>query len=146
MATTLTLAQQKPPRLSVALCGAVILATAGLQAQEPASRATPTFTKDVAPILQRACQRCHRPNSMAPMSLVTYDDVRPWARSVKQRVVQREMPPWHIDRTVGIQRFKDDPSLSDDEIRTIATWVDMGAPQRTINTVCANNDLLRITK
>ena len=63
------------------------------------------------------------------MSLVTYDDVRPWARSVKQRVVQREMPPWHIDRTVGIQRFKDDPSLSDEEIHTIAAWVDAGAPR-----------------
>ena len=128
--TTLKLAQVKPPRASVALLGAVVLtASAGLHAQEPASGTTPTFTKDVVPILQRACQRCHRPNSMAPMSLVTYDDVRPWARSIKQRVVQREMPPWHIDRTVGIQRFKDDPSLSDEEIHTIGAWVDAGAPR-----------------
>ena len=60
---------------------------------------------------------------------MSYEDVRPWARSVKQRVVQREMPPWHIDRTVGIQQFKEDPSLSDAEIRTIAAWVDTGAPR-----------------
>ena len=129
IATTLTLAQVIPRGVSAVLCGALMAtATTGLHAQAPVSQATPTFAKDVAPILQRACQRCHRPNSMAPMSLVTYDDVRPWARSVKQRVVQREMPPWHIDRTVGIQRFKDDPSLSDEEIQTIATWVDAGAP------------------
>ena len=128
--TPFTLARLHPLGVSVALLGVVLLAaTADLRAQEPTSQTAPTFTKDVAPILQRACQRCHRPNSMAPMSLVTYDDVRPWARSVKQRVVQREMPPWHIDRTVGIQRFKDDPSLSDAEINTIATWVDAGAPR-----------------
>ena len=115
---------------SPAACGAVVIvATTGLTAQTSATQSSPTFTKDVVPILQRACQRCHRPNSMGPMSLVTYEDVRPWARSVKQRVVQREMPPWHIDRTVGIQRFKDDPSLSDEEIATIVAWVDAGAPQ-----------------
>ena len=127
--TTVKLAQAKLPCVSVALSVGLLVATAGLGAQEPASQAAPTFAKDVAPILQRACQRCHRPNSMAPMSLVTYDDVRPWARSVKQRVVNREMPPWHIDRTVGIQRFKDDPSLSVAEIHTIAAWVDAGAPR-----------------
>ncbi len=115
--------------VSPSACGAVIVAaTTGLAAQTSSAQSAPTFTKDVAPILQRACERCHRPNSMGPMSLVTYEDVRPWARSVKQRVVQREMPPWHIDRTVGIQRFKDDPSLSDEEIATIAAWVDAGAP------------------
>jgi hypothetical protein len=87
-----------------------------------------TFSKDVAPILQRACQNCHRPGSVAPMSLLTYEDARPWARSIRQRVSAREMPPWYIDRTVGVQKFKDDPSLTDDEIKTIATWVDGGAP------------------
>ena len=90
---------------------------------------SPTFTKDVAPILQRSCVNCHRPGEMAPMSLMTYEDVRPWARAVKTRVVAREMPPWHIDRHIGIQSFKDDPSLSDDEINTIAKWVDSGAPR-----------------
>ena len=60
---------------------------------------------------------------------VTFDEVRPWARAIRQKVLAREMPPWFIDRRVGIRRFKDDPSLSDDEIATIAAWVDAGAPQ-----------------
>src|SRR5580700_3893210 len=87
-----------------------------------------TFTKDVAPILQRACQNCHRPGSLGPMSLLTYNDVRPWAKAIKQQVVQRNMPPWYIDRAVGIQKFKNDPSLTDTEIATISKWVDDGAP------------------
>ncbi len=88
-----------------------------------------TFTKDVAPILQRSCVACHRPNEMAPMSLMTYEDVRPWARAIKTRVSAREMPPWHIDQNIGLQQFKDDPSLSDEEIATIVKWVDAGAPR-----------------
>jgi hypothetical protein len=63
------------------------------------------------------------------MSLLTYEDVRPWARTIKNKVTQRLMPPWHIERNVGIQQFKDDPSLSDAEIATIASWVDAGAPR-----------------
>jgi hypothetical protein len=86
-----------------------------------------TFTKDVAPILQQSCQNCHRPGSIAPMSLLTYEDARPYARSIRDRVERRQMPPWHVDKTVGIRRFKDDPSLSDGEIATIAAWVDGGA-------------------
>src|SRR6266849_7310053 len=93
------------------------------------SAAPVTFTKDVAPILQRSCQNCHRPGSIAPMSLLTYNDARPWARSIKEKVVTRVMPPWHIDRNVGINRFKDDPSLTEAEIATIAAWVDQGAPE-----------------
>src|SRR3984893_4681184 len=88
-----------------------------------------TFTKDVAPILQKNCQVCHRPNTFAPMSLLTYEDARPWARSIKQKVVAREMPPWYIDRNVGIRHFKNDVSLSDEEIATIVKWVDGGAPK-----------------
>ena len=86
-----------------------------------------TFSKDVAPIFQRACQNCHRPGAIAPMSLLTYDDARPWARSIRQKVTSREMPPWFIDRQVGVRKFKDDPSLTDQEIATIAAWVDGGA-------------------
>src|SRR4030095_8238354 len=88
-----------------------------------------TFKKDVAPILQRSCVKCHRAGEKAQRSLMTYEDVRPWARAVKTRVVAREMPPWHIDRNIGIQSFKDDPSLSDEEIATISKWVDAGAPR-----------------
>jgi mono/diheme cytochrome c family protein len=90
-----------------------------------------TFTKDIAPILQRSCQNCHRPSGVAPMSLITYEDVRPWARSIKQRTGLRNrmgvMPPWFIDKSVGIQDYKDDFSLSEAEIATIAKWVDGGA-------------------
>src|SRR5256886_1722516 len=88
-----------------------------------------TFAKDVAPILYRSCVRCHRPGEIAPMSLLTYNDARPWAQSIKQRVSKREMPPWFLDKTIGIQKYKNDPSLRDDEITTIVKWVDGGAVQ-----------------
>src|SRR5439155_5579583 len=76
-----------------------------------------------------SCQNCHRPGSIGPMSLLTYEESRPWVRSIKQRVSQRQMPPWHVDRTIGIRKFKDDPSLTDEEIATIVAWVDGGALQ-----------------
>ena len=96
----------------------------------PAAAAeTPTFSKDVAPILQAKCQACHQPNSIAPMSLMTYQEARPWARSMRERVSSRQMPPWHIDKSVGIQQFKNDMSLSDEQIDTIVRWVEGGAPQ-----------------
>jgi len=88
-----------------------------------------TFSKDVAPIFQAKCQECHQPNSIAPMSLITFQDVRPWARSIKERVGARQMPPWHIDRSVGVQKFKNDMSLSDEQVDTIVRWVDGGALQ-----------------
>ena len=92
-----------------------------------------TYNKDIAPIMQRSCQRCHRPESVAPMSLLTYEDVRPWARSIKHRTGLRDkpeaMPPWYIEKNVGIQRFKGDLSLTEDEIAKIAWWADNGAPR-----------------
>jgi hypothetical protein len=114
--------------LTIALIGMTPARSAVINAQT--TDASPvTFTKDVAPIFQRSCQHCHRPGAIAPMSLLTYQDARPWARSIKAKVGAREMPPWHIDRNVGITEFKDDPSLTDAEIATIARWVDAGAPQ-----------------
>ena len=86
-----------------------------------------TFSKDVSPILQSKCQSCHEPGSIGPMSLVTYQDARPWARSIKQRVESRQMPPWHIDRSVGVQKFKNDMALSDEQVATVVAWVDGGA-------------------
>src|SRR5579872_3004486 len=86
-----------------------------------------TFSKDVAPILQAKCQECHQPNSIAPMSLITFQEARPWARSIKERVATRQMPPWHIDRSVGVQKFKNDMSLTNEQVTTIARWVDGGA-------------------
>jgi hypothetical protein len=107
----------------------VFLALAGISsAAEPAAK-PPTFAKDITPIFQEKCQDCHRKGSMAPMSLITYDETRPWAKAIKQRVVSRNMPPWHLDKTVGIQQFQNDISLSDEQISTIARWVDAGAPQ-----------------
>src|SRR5438874_11427566 len=88
-----------------------------------------TFSKDVAPIFQAKCQECHQPNSIAPMSLISFQEARPWARSIKERVATRQMPPWHIDRSVGVQKFKNDMSLSDEQVDTIVRWVDGGAPQ-----------------
>jgi len=88
---------------------------------------TPTFARDVAPIFQAKCQSCHQPESVAPMALLTYEQARPWARAIKREVALRRMPPWYIDKTVGIRHFKNDRSLSDAEIDTIVRWVDAGA-------------------
>jgi len=112
-----------------------VLAAPALVASQaaPQPQGQVTFTKDIAPILQRSCQRCHRPNAVAPMSLTTYEEVRPWARSIKYRTGLRDkpdaMPPWFIDKGVGVQQFKDDISLSDEEVARIAAWVDSGAPR-----------------
>ncbi len=116
----------------VAAVVGLLTPVAASQQSTEASNAV-TFTKDIAPILQRSCQKCHRPNSVAPMSLITYEEVRPWARSIKTRTGLRSqrgaMPPWFIEKNIGIQKFKDDPSLSDEEVVKIATWADNGAPR-----------------
>ncbi len=109
--------------------GVVVAAASAAPAWAQGTAATPTFSKDVAPIFQAKCQACHQPNSIAPMSLITYQEARPWARSIRERVVARQMPPWHIDRSVGVQKFKNDMSLTDEQIDTIVRWVDGGAPQ-----------------
>ena len=114
--------------VAIMLAALVLGAPANVHAEE-ASADTVTFTKDIVPIFQRSCQACHRPGSIAPMSLMTYEETRPWARSIKQRVETRKMPPWFIDRTVGIQDFKDDRSLTDEEIAIVSQWVDSGAPR-----------------
>ena len=112
------------------LSGAVGVGLLALPASLAAqTTAQPTFTKDVAPIFQNKCESCHRPDSIAPMSLITYEEVRPWARSIRDRVASRNMPPWHIDPTVGIQHYKDDRSLNQKQIDTIAKWVTAGAPK-----------------
>ena len=88
-----------------------------------------TFTRDVAKILQQRCQVCHRPETFAPMPLLTYEQVRPWARAIKEKILVREMPPWYIDKNVGIRHFQNDVSLSDEQIATLVKWVDGGAPK-----------------
>jgi len=104
---------------------ALALVSAG---QASAQEAAPTFTKDVLPIMQRSCQECHQPGSIGPMSLMTYEEVRPWARAIKLRVETQQMPPYHYDVDVGIQELKEDKRLSPEEIATFSKWVDAGAP------------------
>ncbi|MBM3809038.1 MAG: hypothetical protein FJW22_12710 [Acidimicrobiia bacterium] len=126
-------------RISQTVCAAAaMLALAGgwsLEAQQAAPAGAPdvTFSKHIAPILQRSCENCHRPDGVAPMSLRTYDEVRPWARAIKQRTGLGPragvMPPWYVEKNIGIQKFKNDPSLSADEIALIAKWADSGAPR-----------------
>jgi hypothetical protein len=111
------------------LAFSALVASPAMVSAQSAGKPAATFAKDVAPILQRSCQQCHRPGSIAPMSLLTYEDARPWARSIKTRVSAREMPPWFIDRNIGIQHFKNDISLKDDEVAAIVNWVDAGAPR-----------------
>ncbi len=91
------------------------------------SKADVTFSKDVAPILFKSCVACHRPGEAAPMSLLSYKEARPWARSIREKVISREMPPWHADPRVG--QFSNDPRLTKAEIDTIAAWVDGGAKE-----------------
>jgi len=106
--------------------GAMLITASQVFAAETPKQVT--FAKDVAPIFQARCQSCHQPNSIAPMSLITYQDARPWARSIRDRVSTRQMPPWHIDPSVGVQKFKNDMSLTQEQIETVVAWVDAGAP------------------
>lgn len=112
--------------VGLAIVGSLFVPALAANAQAPKAESA-TFTKDVLPILQRSCQQCHRAGAMAPMSLLNYGEVRPWIRSIRTKVLKREMPPWHIDRSIG--EYKEDPSLSDEEVATIVKWVDNGAPQ-----------------
>ncbi len=112
---------------------AALLAPPSATAQDGVGTRDVTFSRDIAPILQRSCQGCHNPTGVAPMSLVTYRDVRRWAPRIKEKTAIRDragaMPPWYVEKDIGIQHYKDDPSLSDEEIAAIATWVDNGAPE-----------------
>lgn len=88
-----------------------------------------TFTKDVAPILQQNCQVCHQPGAIGPMSLMTYEDARRYARRMSRMVESRDMPPYQYDDDVGIQALKEDWRMTEDEINTITQWVAAGAPE-----------------
>ena len=116
-------------RIAAVGLSALVLAvfSAAVGVTPAAAPKTITFTKDVAPVLQRKCQVCHQPDSIGPMPLITYEDASEYAEKIKRKVSQGLMPPWHIDRTVGIQEFKNDRSLTDDEIATLVGWVDGGA-------------------
>src|SRR5262245_44148433 len=107
--------------LGIALC-ALVSARNGIG---KSSSAEVTYYKDVAPILEKHCIGCHRPNDIAPMSLMTYDEVLPFARMIRENVIQRKMPPWHADPAFG--EFANDARLTDEEMATIDAWVKGGA-------------------
>ena len=116
---------QQTGRDTIVVATAAVAPVRGAGAGVPA---TVTFAKDVAPILQKNCQQCHQPGAIGPMPLTTYEQVRPWARAIKQKVITGEMPPYRYDRDKGIQNLKFDLRLSEAEIETIARWADGGAP------------------
>jgi hypothetical protein len=111
---------------ALAALAAGVMTAAAPRAADPAASPV-TFTKDVLPILQRHCQSCHRPGQIAPMSLLTYADARPWARAITLRVAAREMPPWFADPAHG--RFANERRLEPRDIDTLAAWADQGAPE-----------------
>lgn len=106
---------------------AVVAVGAAMTGTMRAADTPATFAKDVLPILQKNCQSCHRPGQIAPMSLLTYDEARPWARSIKAKVESRQMPPWFADPQHG--RFTNDRSLAQSDIEKIVKWADGGAVQ-----------------
>ena len=108
------------------LAASLINCASGLAATT-SGPANPTFSKDVAPILYSRCLECHRPGEAAPMPFRSYQEVRPWAKAIKQQVAQRIMPPWHADPAVN--HFSNSRRLSDAEVATVVKWVDNGAPE-----------------
>src|SRR6185503_538437 len=116
-------------RLLLSLGVSLALVAAILVRPWPMAAAAPdvTFTRDVAPIFHAKCVTCHRAGEVAPMALLTYQDARPWARAIKDKVVARQMPPWFADPAVGA--FANDARLSVGEIAIISQWVDGGAVQ-----------------
>jgi mono/diheme cytochrome c family protein len=110
----------------LAIAGSLLLPASQADTTKTSSKQV-TFTKDVAPILFKNCADCHRAGEAAPFSVMSYKDVRPWAKSIREKVVNREMPPWHADPHV--QEFKNDRRMTPAEIETIAAWVDGGSPE-----------------
>src|SRR5262245_20990600 len=113
--------------VSATLTAIAVFLLIGLPSGQAGEKASVTFSKDVAPILFKNCVECHRPGEVAPMSLLFYKDARPWARSMREKVVAREMPPWHADPNHG--EFANDRRLAQKDIETIVAWVDQGAQE-----------------
>jgi hypothetical protein len=104
----------------------LVLVSASLSGHDPITTKV-TWTRDIAPLVEARCVRCHRPDGRGPMSLVTFEDARPWAKAIKEEVMTRRMPKWHAARGYG--DFANDPSLSPFEIAMLVAWVDGGAPK-----------------
>ena len=122
-----------PGMLGVALAAPPLAAQTNGPANGTAAQNEVTFSRDIAPILQRSCVRCHRDGGVAPMSLVEFDEVKEYASQVVRRTGIRDragaMPPWYVEKDVGIQHFKDDMSLQDWEIDALARWWRAGTPE-----------------
>ena len=110
--------------LTLGLLGASSILTFSTSSANSVAK-TPTFNKDVAPIFNAKCAECHRPGEAAPFSTLSYKDARPWAKSIREKVISKEMPPWHADAHFG--QWKNDRRLSETEIKTIVAWIDGGA-------------------
>ncbi len=113
-------------KICALVLGIALISLIVVDADKPAASAI-TFTKDIAPILYKSCAECHRPGEIAPMSLMTYQEARPWAKAIRERAVDRSMPPWSADPKHG--EWANDPRLSQKEIDTIVAWVNAGAPK-----------------
>ena len=112
-------------RVMIAVLAAIALVA--IPTTDAEANSTPTYTKDIAPIFASRCVTCHRPGEVAPMSLMTYETARPWAKSIKKAVVGKVMPPWGVNPAHGT--FKNDIALSEDEIATIAGALMLVLPQ-----------------
>jgi len=112
--------------MTVRVLGACLFLGSGFLVSA-AGTSTPTFSRDVAPILYSRCLECHRQGEAAPMAFTSYAEVRPWAKAIKQAVLTRKMPPWLADPHFG--EFRNDRRMPDDEMQTIAKWADSGAPE-----------------
>ena len=111
--------------LTSACCFAIALV--GSNAVSGAGKASLTFSKDIAPIFYKNCVGCHRPGEIAPMSLITYKEIRPWAKAIREKVAIREMPPWHLDSQYG--KWENDRRLTQKEIDAVVAWIDGGAAE-----------------
>src|SRR6186713_414221 len=100
----------------------LLTALTALSAEEVRQSRAVTFNKDVLPILENNCQSCHRPGGIGPMSLLTFDSARPWAKAIKTAVVTKKMPPWLADPHYG--DFRNAPKLTESDIRTLVAWAD----------------------
>ncbi len=114
----------------IALSGSAALwrvAASRVEASAQSDAATPTFSRDVAPVFYKHCTTCHRPGEVAPMSLLSYDDARPWAKSIREKILEHEMPPWAADPRYG--KFREERHLEKTEADTILEWIKGGAPE-----------------
>src|ERR1700689_2834639 len=111
------------------ILGSACLLADPASAQTKSAATAPTWNKDVAPIVFSNCITCHRPGEVAPMSLMSYSDARPWAKGMKAKVMAHEMPPWFADPRYG--KFNNKRGLTQAQIDTLVAWSDAGAPQGT---------------